>query len=235
MHAHHDIFGIITEGNVLAANALATSVGINLSQTVGDTIIVDFASPHVIERVDRLSQLHRRPQFVTQHDVINHAFAEGRAIFLIHFLESAVLQLRGMEQNYGLLPLPKFNEQQESYVSYINAWNCAFVGIPSTADYERSAFLMEAMAYASYRMVRPYVYDVKLHNRAARDEESERMIDIIIETSYLDLNGIYNWGGVNDILGNAIFTDAPLVSQFEARIGTIEGAIDRFIETLAQQ
>jgi hypothetical protein len=150
-------------------------------------------------------------------------------MFLVHFLESAVLMLRGMEENFGILPMPKFDERQESYISFINGWNCAFVAVPINAEPDRTAFIMEALAYASYDMVRPSVYGVKLHHIAARDEESTRMIDLIIETSYLDLNGIFNWGGSVDALYRAVFQGRPLISELEAIESRMQGEIDRFI------
>lgn len=240
MHAHDDIFGIIVEDNTLAANKLSVSAGINLSTVKDDTIAVDYTSQHVIDRVSRLTDVYRtnRTVYPTQlggfHELIDITFAGGKSMFLVHFLESAMVNLRSVELNYGILPLPKYDEQQESYISFINPWVFSFVGIPVSADADKSAFIMEAMAYASYETVRPQSYEGMLHYRAARDEESARIIDLIIESSYLDLNAVYNWGTSNDILQKAMYQGGNLVSDFEKAEGRIQTAIDKYIATLAE-
>lgn len=238
MHAHYDIFGIITQSNAFSTNGLAAGVGLSLSTTVGDEIIVDFTSHHAIERITRLTEVFGRgavgsPQWgASQDDIITVTFHSGRAMFLVHLLESGTIHLRDMEQDYGVLPLPKFNEQQASYISPINPWNGGFVAMPLTADSQKSAFIMEAMSYASYNMIRPQVYDVVLQHRVARDEESARMIDLIIETSYLSLNGVYNWAGSNEVLWSTIFGDGEIVSGMEAIQGRLESDIESFIQAM---
>ena len=227
MTLEDDIFGVILADAVLTSNKVAAAVGINLSTFRDNTIAIDFAEQHVLERVSRLGEVFHTPRYPP-----HRPFLENRAMFLVHWVESGIHQLRAMEQDFGIVPLPKFNEQQESYVSFINPWNCAFVGVPLTANSERSGFMMEALAYSSYRMVRHAAYDIVLHHRAARDEESARMIDIIIETSYLDLNGIYNWGNSTGILNRAIFFNDPLVSAIEAASGAIESAIQGYIDAI---
>jgi hypothetical protein len=240
MHAHHDQFGVIIEQNNLAANKLAVSTGINLSTIRDGAITVDFSSQFAIDRISRLTDTYRINTAVYPvdlgefHDLINVTFAEGRSLFLVHFMESAMINLRGMETDFGILPLPKFDEYQESYISFINPWSCSFVAIPLTADAERAAFIMEAKAYASYTMVRPQIYNVVLHHRAARDEESARIIDMIIESSYLDLNSIYNWGGSSDALYGALFSGRSIVSEFERIEARIERDIERYIDALAE-
>lgn len=234
MYALEDIFGVVVERLALTSSGLAASAGINLSTIRDGEIVVDLGTQFVADRVARLHEVFGR-----EYDwggatvnIIRHTFYEGRAMFLGHYLESGTRFLRGMEQDYGIVPMPKFNEQQESYVSFLNAWNSVFVGVPLNANADNSAFIMEALAYGSYTMVRSAVHDVVLEHIVARDEESARMIDIIIETSYLDLNSIYNWGGSTDVLRNAIFDGASLISELEARQGQIESAIAAYMNTI---
>ena len=233
LHSATDIFGILVQGLTTTSDQIATSAGIRLATVRDGEIAVEFNTQAVADKIYRLGEIYRRtPWNSHQNELIDITFHEGRGMFLPHFLEAGILQLRDMEQDYGILPMPKFDELQESYISFINGWNCAFVGMPLNADSSRAAFIMEAKAYASYNTVRPQVYDVVLHHRAARDEESARIIDMIIETSYLDLNAIYNWGGSTDVLSRAMFDGQPLISNFEAREGAIQAAIENFVNAM---
>jgi hypothetical protein len=92
---------------------------------------------------------------------------------------------------------------------------------------------MEAMGYASYEIIRPNIYELTLKTKNTRDSESSRIIDLIIETSYLDLNHVYNFGTSTDAIRDAIFDKKPLVSSIETKQGAIQTAIDNFVETFS--
>ena len=226
-----DFFGLINEHNVLSSNALTTAMGVKLSTVRENNIFIELNLPASIERIERLADFMRT---IPHQSHINSIFAESRALFYAHYLESALLYLRGMEDDYGILPMPKYNEQQESYYSFLNAWNSSFIGVPLHANTDKAGFIMEALAYASYETVRPSIYEIALKTKVTRDSESAQAIDIIIESSYMDLNGIYNLGNSTEIVRRAIFEKAPLVSAYEAAEGSIQTAIERFIETMSE-
>jgi len=109
------------------------------------------------------------------------------------------------------------------------------VGIPQNVDIERTAFIVEAMAYAGYKTLREPVYEISFKAKGSRDTESERMIDIIFETVYMDLNGIYNFGNSYDIVCDAVIYKKPFMSSYEARATSIEKAIDDFIKVISNE
>ncbi len=56
---------------------------------------------------------------------------------------------------YGILPVPKFNDLQEEYGTFTSAFVSA---IPiDTADYERSAIILEALQAESYNRFCPLI------------------------------------------------------------------------------
>ena len=137
--------------------------------------------------------------------------------------------LRGMADDFGILPQPKWDENQKSYVSYLNGWGNGYVGIPANADIDKSAFVTEAMAYAGYEMLREPVYEITLSAKVSRDEESARIIDIIIETAFADLGSVYNFGGTQDIIVQAILNNKDFVSAYEKNEPKIQKDIEKFI------
>ncbi|MBE6613606.1 MAG: hypothetical protein E7632_14060, partial [Ruminococcaceae bacterium] len=96
-------------------------------------------------------------------------FKNGRAIFVTHQTETAINKLRDMKDDYIILPLPKADESQESYVSGFSGWCDCYVGVPKTADLDFVGTMMEAMAYIGYRDIRPKAYELVYANKAARD------------------------------------------------------------------
>lgn len=234
MTATEDFYGMVYQWNTVTTGFWLGGVGLKFSNSVNDEISIDFTSHENLAKIDRLTDMLEKIDYTDQMHVIDPAFKNGRAMFLAHCLITPQLFLRDMEDDYGILPMPKFDEKQESYVSFMNAWCNGFVAIPQTADIEKSAFLTEAMAYAGYETLRRPVYDITLKAKGSRDEESERMIDIIIETAYLDINSVYNFGGSCDILRDTIMDKKPFVSAYEKIEAAIKRDMDKFIEALSE-
>jgi len=233
MHADDDFFGLISQNLTINMSFYLAGLGVNFSATAGDEITVDMTSPSTLSRIDRLAGMIERINYHDQEDTIQKTFKGGRALFLTHCLISPQLNLRDMEDGYGILPMPKWEEAQENYVSFINAWGSGFVGISKIADIEKAAFLTEAMAYAGYEMLRRPVYEITFYAKGARDAESERIIDIIIETAYLDLGSVYNFGGVQELFVDTSIDNRPFVSAFERRESVIQRDIDRFVAAMS--
>jgi len=234
MHADDDFYGLITQNITVTTSFYLAGVGVNFSTGTNDTINVGLTSPVNLTKIDRLSEILKRVNYRDQEDPIQKTFKGNRALFLTHCMISPQLNLRDMEEDYGILPMPKWDQNQESYVSFLNAWGSGFVGIPLNADIEKSGFLTEAMAYAGYEMLRRPVYDITFKAKGARDEESEKIIDIIIETAYLDIGGVYNFGGIQEMLLNTIIDDKPFVSAYEKKEGAIQRDIDKFIDAMSE-
>ena len=233
MKALDDFYGLVGQWNTVTSGFWLAGLGLKFSTVADNAINVDFTSPFNLERIDKLTNMLEKTDYEDQMHIIERTFKEGRAMFLAHCLITPQLFLRDMEDDYGVLPMPKYDEKQESYVSFMNAWCNGFVGIPQTADMEKSAFLMEAMGYAGYEMLRRPVYDITIKAKGTRDEESERMIDIIIETAYLDINSIYNFGGSCDILRDTVMDKKPFVSAYEKKEAAIQKDIGKFIDAMS--
>ena len=125
-------------------------------------------------------------------------FTDGRALFY-NFDASSVTELREMNDEFGILPYPKYNEAQESYKTVVFDNHSVFC-VPKTAkDPERSGVILEAMGYESMELVTPAYYEVLLHGKVARDDESRDMLDIIRDSFQFD------FAIVNSMMVDSIF------------------------------
>ena len=102
-----------------------------------------------------------------------------------------------MEQDFGILPMTKYDVSQEEYYTHATAHTSA-IGIPivkTSEGAEYTSVIMEAMAAEGFKQVRPIVYDVALKSKYTRDEESFEMVDIVIRGRTADFAEIYDqWG-----------------------------------------
>ena len=166
---------------------------------------------------------------------VQMAFEEDRALFLAEVMQ-LVIRLRQMETDFGVIPMPKFDRYQERYLTTIHHWASAAVAIPQgVADEERSATVIEALAYGGFKFIRPAYYDTALVGQLIRDYESEEMLDIILAGRVADLGRIDNFGGVMGALNSNVQNNNPAFASTIERvermvIRDIERAIDRIMD-----
>ena len=122
-------------------------------------------------------------------------FADGyaaMATLCIHALENSAV--RSMTDEYGVIPMPKFDRNQTEYHSQMHD-AFTIVCIPTTVHGERleqMSAVLEAMASASYRIVRPAYYETTLRTKIAQDPQSSEMMDLIIGGIRIDAGMVYS-------------------------------------------
>ena len=87
-----------------------------------------------------------------------------------------------MKDPYGILPMPKYDESQKTYLT--NAWDQFSVfGVPLTlsdADKDVTGIIFEALCAESYKTVFPAYYDQALKSRYSAEPATAEIIDIIM-------------------------------------------------------
>ncbi|MBO4219584.1 MAG: hypothetical protein J5933_01505 [Clostridia bacterium] len=119
-------------------------------------------------------------------------FAGGALVFMvnkIHSIESH--DLRNMSDDYGILPFPKYDENQKEYHSYAHDQYLSF-GIPSTvSDTACTGAVLECLSEYSYRNTMPAYLNVALKGKYMSDAQSREMIDLIVNGLVIDSAWIY--------------------------------------------
>ena len=181
--------------------------------------------------------LHAQGSYPGRTPDLDHArktFIHDMSLFCTEVLSHA-RAFREMEADFGLLPHPKYDSNQEQYLTFMIDTVPAF-GIPVTvADVERTGIFMEALTGVSAETIMPAYYDVSLHGKFTRDEESIEMLDIIRDGRVFDLAVLYNWGGYyGAIIDNGVSNSPNPVTVYERLEGRVAAAIqqtlDRFRE-----
>ncbi len=127
-------------------------------------------------------------------------FPAGRAMFSDSDLGNAK-GYRGMSDDFGILPWPKFSDNDE-YATVING-HASLMLMPITVeDYERTGNITEALCAIGSRDVIPAFYEVSLKTKFSRDAESEKMIDVIKNSLIYDLG--YVSGGTFNSIGYSL-------------------------------
>ena len=157
-------------------------------------------------------------------------FVSGRALLCGQVL-ACVRLARGMEDDFGIIPTPKYDENQESYYTYVIPYDVFAISIPVTAsDRERSGMTAQAMAILSDYYVTPAYYDVTITGKALRDENSEEMLDIILNSAVYDMARMYNWGSFASGIAADIKGEKDFASQYARKEASVQTAIEKTID-----
>jgi len=123
------------------------------------------------------------------------AFASDRYLFTnMRLISVESKEFMDMESNYGIIPTPKWNEDQTEYKTYVHDLYTV-LGIIGTVPEEKLSMMgafLEAFSCYSYNATRDVYFETALKGRYVRDHESRRMLDIIVESRYIDGGWIYN-------------------------------------------
>ena len=168
-------------------------------------------------------------------DVLDTVFTEGRCLFSYVGMNRVTL-FREMEADFGILPTPKFDEAQEAYYNVVSTWGANFFAVPKTAeDMERTGIILEALSAESMYTLTPAYYDVTLKTKAARDEESSAMLDIIFASRVFELGNFYGWGGMFDLPGTqSAAGKTDIVSAVEGKLKTTTAAMEKTINAVLE-
>ncbi len=123
--------------------------------------------------------------------VIDHFTSEKALMVTTMFLKMELNYDSLGALSYGIAPMPKFDTNQKSYYSYVqDQVSCFGVSavVGDEARQEMCAAVLEAMAYHSYKLVRPAYYETALSERYMQDPQSKEVLDLIFDTLYFDFS-----------------------------------------------
>ncbi|MBE6659659.1 MAG: hypothetical protein E7604_14610 [Ruminococcaceae bacterium] len=174
-----------------------------------------------------------------EDDFSPKVFIEGRAAYTFAHLSHAPTYYRESDINYGIAPMPKFDEQQESY--YVFACPSMFSVPISCQNLEFAGFVFEAMTYYGYYDVTPAYYELTLQGKIADSQDDVAMLEIINNNLTASFAYCYdNWQGFAHLLGermkfNKNSGTKDLASAFEKYKKSAQRRLDTVLAGFADE
>jgi hypothetical protein len=144
-----------------------------------------------------------------------------------------------MEYDFGVVPLPKYEETQPIYSVYAYPFYpmlsvpSLYAGNGETLDFIGT--VTEGLASASYKILTPEFYDTAFATKYTRDEDSIEMLDIILRSRIYDLMNIYNFGGIDSNISSQIQKSSlNLTSLYDSNEAKASGDIQKLVNAYAQ-
>lgn len=171
---------------------------------------------------------------LAQYNALAAKFASGEVLFMTAEMDDAVVQLREMEDPYGILPYPKYDAAQENYCSSSRNTHNAFSMPVTCGDPDMAGAVMEALSSSNYQTVVPAYFETALKVKYAHDDDTARMYDLIRETMILDFGYIYGnaIGGPEGIYFASFQKENSLASNVAAKQKSLDTALTTYLETL---
>jgi len=158
-------------------------------------------------------------------------FAEGHSLFYSE-VSIFIKTFRQYDFEVGMLPMPKYDENQEHYCQYADGYCLNLVSIPITNQTpEDVGLLLEALSVESVDTLTPAYYDICLNGKEIRDEESSEMLDIIFSSYIVDAGDLYQMSFINSFANmlngksEVASTVAGVVSQADSEIQKVNDTV----------
>lgn len=168
-------------------------------------------------------------------DSTTEAVATGHCLFRAATIGN-IQAMAEFECNFGVLPAPKLDKDQEDYRVNVSAVYCSCAAVPKTnKEYEKAVIILDAMCQAATGTVKTSYYDTLLKMRKLQDNDGAAMLDIIFDSRVYDYAIIFGWGGVNTFMNPIAFSGSnTFTSAYESIESKIQADLEKTIETLGK-
>ncbi len=145
-----------------------------------------------------------------------------------------------IENNIGVVPSPWLDENQGEYYGRAGlSGTTAVTVLSSVPDKERAGIVIEALGAEALNYTYPAFYETLLQDRYAQDEESKKMISIIVDSEVIDLDALFQWGNMNRQLELNIASKTPAAASVYAKYldsakSKLEDTLDGIIKNLGK-
>ena len=235
---YEDFYGFSSDTTL--GNALYATAGLVPVTADGDRYTLAIDSEKSINVIMKYAGVFSdKSKYIIQEsgsDKVTNVFKTGRAVFSALNIYGFAVPYRDMDDDYGILPLPKYQESDSDYLVTCNTWLPTGVAVPITcSDPEFVGLVMETLAYVSHQTVGPAVYETALRGKATRDSESYEMLEFIFRNIVFDFNTVFNFGGSSELMRAAVCGLKPnFVSDYEKIKPKAEKALEEMIALVAE-
>lgn len=192
--------------------------------------------------MEKIQKLMSDPSFISANDLFGvsnqpvmlhvDAFISGRT-FLFWDALLTIEGMRDMFDDFGILPLPLLDENQDRYHSLLNPYTGNAIGIAGNVDpseLEDIAVILNALGAEGKNFVTPAFTETTLKGQRLRDNDSEDMLDIIFDNIGCDIGFIYNFGNMAETVLHKIAKGENFTNLYDANKTRLENDIQNFID-----
>ena len=232
--------GIVSDGDIVGffantagggMDAWIPAMGISITKMVDGYPEITFYSEHTVAAFEKLRGLYNNNPGTLNASATATKFVVGNQLFTMEYLNGGS-KFRAMKDNYGVLPLPKFDaEQDDYYTTFDNA--ASLVVVLSTCNRtDLVGATLELMGAESYKQVTPAYFEICLQGKYSDAPEDAEMYDRIINSFVYSFGFCYSTKSLEGIGGLFRNLDVDIAQKYEANKIKYENALNALIDKL---
>jgi len=241
------IFGLTTtQSTMIDAYIYASDITMTYRDTNG---VIKLTKVDSNNRILDLSETLKNLYNVSGHAKLTSSLepehvqllCEGKAVFAAGTLSSAKdIQTYASQLQYGVIPYPKYNAEQEKYHTYKLDYKTGFCIPRAVLEHNNQEFvgtITEALAYYSNKFVKPALYEKVLTHKLVQDRNSSESIDKILNGGLYEFANIYAfaWGDQQSpahLLRTVVQENQNFSSQYAGRYQNGKGLYQKYLTDL---
>ena len=209
------------------------SAKVKISETGKDGIpVLAMNNERMTRLVDKVQSFYSQPGYAPDA-VRNNSktmFEDGHLLFSNRYVRD-IASLRDMKDDYGILPMPKLDEEQDGYYTTLGDSYSQVAIVVGTDAPDAAAAAMECLAAESYRSVTEVYFENVLKVKYAHDEHTAEMLDILLEGIDIDFTEVFG-KLINAPVGKMRNVLQEKCAPFASTYASIEGGVNEKIKTL---
>lgn len=241
MDTTNDQFGYITAAVPQRTFQTATEFKVIRFDESGNPYVADLGD-HEVSIFEKMNAFVSNKndnnfQYATDQTVVSNIFNDERALFMCQFLYCTEY-LRDMKSDFGIIPVPKYDEAQEKYHSQIGTSTSMFFIPRTTNDLDLTSMVCEALCYYSWRDVVPAYYEIALKEKYTRDEDVKEMLELIRNSAQMDFTFAYStiFSPFTNMVLPTVETDVSTdyMSKYESHKSAWQSVLDSLIDSYSK-
>ncbi|MBR5870039.1 MAG: hypothetical protein IKZ09_03300 [Clostridia bacterium] len=238
-----DYYGFAsTLGDCLLASAFYAGEGRMVSLSDDLSLSYPIQSEHSINVLGKMASLFNdNPGAIKKADALRGTrmslFPKGNILF--EFMQAGDLllsQMRDMEDEFGVLPMPKYDESQSEHYTMIDG-GADIMTIPATAtNLELIGAAVEAGSASSYHGLMPIYMGMAMEQKGTRDEESISMLRYVLDSRVVDFAYLFDGTkGFTFKINGLIKNPEKMVSSLEKNVKSVDKYYISVIEEMTSE
>lgn len=197
-----DFYGIGINGVNIDAFATAAGAFSIIKDASTDLLKVsdDYYGEYMVNVIDMGLKLYNSQgtYYFSNTGVANRAyFTTEKTLFWPDrtFVAARELQAEGVDVEFGVLPIPMYQESQQQYITNVGhpfTMYSVSANVIDAKDREKVSAVIQEMAYYNYKYVTPEIFDTSLKNRYADEPDDARMFEICRDGIVFEMGRLAN-------------------------------------------
>jgi len=233
-----DLYGVVGTTSK-AVEHLQYDAGIRTTERDADGIpVLILNNERTIKFAEKLYNLYyNNPSALVMTDsdldtTFLNMFKADQLMFNPSWFYTAEL-LRDMDSDFGIIPYPKLDEDQEEYMTLVHNGSTLFC-VPVTIKSEKLEIIgavLESLAFNAYKTVTPAYFEVALKSKYSRDDVSSQLLDVMYQSMYTDFGYCYssNLNGIGMLRNLAASKTADFSSWYAGKEAGALTALDKLV------